>query len=455
MPNTEFHHTLEPDQPVTLNAGYQLDATDRRFVDEQIRQIQTMLAALLVAGRQGTYFELDASSAAVAAGDNVCVSPNSTTAQVVTKATGAALSIAGRPCGVVLEGAQPGTKVRVATFGTLPPSVTGLGASQGLVRVNATTARCEKVTLLSGGDYPVGYVDTAGNLTLGLGDAYESALPSGDAGKVLYYNGGWTASPLLYLVGSLMQFRSDIVGPTITQAYTSSHGDGEKLTVQAQHGDAGSGEDGDGGDLHLLGGDGDGHGGDAVLGGGFGSTGVGSAILRSGDGTDRLRADTAGLDFRNSDTTNTHRWEGDPTYIPDGGTSTELALDGSAVSLPLATLLPVGHGCVFGAECWISDLTGNAYAVPDQLNFFIYRSEIDGEVRLGHLDKEDGDTQVAEMGDVQISIDPTAGDYGYLVRVEGIDSTPVLKIRRLNDPLYDGYGHIRLWRRQSRETYKP
>lgn len=155
------------DDPVKLTASWRMNAAERAFIDEQIRATEQHVVDSLVNGLIATWAILDTSSAAVAAGDNVCSASNAL--GTVTRATAAALGFAGAGAGVVLRAAAPGSPVWIAQLGRIlqSTSITGLAVgAQGPVRINTTTGRLEKVAALTTADYPAGYVDSAGNLSL-------------------------------------------------------------------------------------------------------------------------------------------------------------------------------------------------------------------------------------------------------------------------------------------------
>ncbi len=149
---------LAVDPALIMDANYSFNKTDRRYIDDQIRAIEQLLVDNLIKGRQGSWFSLSGTSAAVVPGDTVC----QTTGGLVIKSATSPLSTAKSALGVVVRAASPGAKVLVATGGILPPTITGLALSAGFVRVNTTTSRCEKVTTLSGADYGLGTVDASG-----------------------------------------------------------------------------------------------------------------------------------------------------------------------------------------------------------------------------------------------------------------------------------------------------
>ncbi len=170
---TRIATELQPDPALVQDAGYRLDATDRQYIDTQIRATQQHVADSLINGVVATWRTVHASSAALVAGDVVCI----TTGGMLTLAVPGALSSAGTAFGVCLTAAAPGTAVRIAVGGVLGPEITGLGATQGLVRVS-TLGRCERVTTLAPTDYQVGVVTSAGYLTLTKERALESAAAS-------------------------------------------------------------------------------------------------------------------------------------------------------------------------------------------------------------------------------------------------------------------------------------
>lgn len=156
---------LAVDDALVMDANYRFNPTDRRYVDDQIRGIEQHLVDALIRGRHGSWYTLDGASAAVIAGDTVCMASTST--GTVTKSSVSALGNAKSAAGIVIYAANPGGYVFVAFGGTLSPTITGLAATAGYVRVNTTTSRCERVASLASTDYGLGYVDAAGWLQVG------------------------------------------------------------------------------------------------------------------------------------------------------------------------------------------------------------------------------------------------------------------------------------------------
>lgn len=155
---------LAVDPPLLQDASYVFDTADRSYIDDQARSGQQHLVDSLLSGLHSTWYTLDAGSVAIAVGDWVCLSGSAVL--TVTKAVAAALTGAGSVIGCAMTAATPGGLVRVALGGALPATVTGLGTTAGLVRINTTTARAEKVSSYSGTDYAVGTVGANGMMTI-------------------------------------------------------------------------------------------------------------------------------------------------------------------------------------------------------------------------------------------------------------------------------------------------
>lgn len=154
---------LQEDLPLLQNAGFDFDRNDRQYLDNQIRGGQRHLVDALIRGRHATYAKVAGSSAAGSAGTVVCLASVDEGEPKVTRAILAALTNAVAAFGVVVGPVLPGAFGLVAFGGVLPPSVTNLApGAPGLVRVNTTTARCERVASFASGDYGIGVVDNAG-----------------------------------------------------------------------------------------------------------------------------------------------------------------------------------------------------------------------------------------------------------------------------------------------------
>ncbi len=182
---------LAVDDALVMDANYRFNPTDRRYIDDQVRGIEQHLVDALIKGRHGSWYTLDGSSAAVVAGDTVCLA--STATGTVTKSTVATLANAKAAAGIVVYAANPGGYVFVAFGGTLSPSITGLGAAAGFVRVDTATSRCERVAAVSSTDYGLGYVDAAGWLQVGalfVNGLTSTTVIAGDGGDTAQVTAG-------------------------------------------------------------------------------------------------------------------------------------------------------------------------------------------------------------------------------------------------------------------------
>ncbi|WP_438029034.1 hypothetical protein [Sorangium sp. So ce233] len=170
---------LQVDDAHQQTARAFFDAADRQYLDNQIRGCQQHLVDGLINGTHATWIRVAATSPSLTAGDVVCLAGLALGYPVVTLATAAALAVAGCAYGVVLRAAAPGARALVALDGVVGPSVTGLGATAGVVRVSSA-GRPQRVASYSTGDYPLGTVDSQGYLTIARGAAVAST--GGDGG---------------------------------------------------------------------------------------------------------------------------------------------------------------------------------------------------------------------------------------------------------------------------------
>jgi len=168
---------LSPDPPVQLNANWFLDKVDRQYIDDQIRTLQIYLSSALLRGQHATWVKLDPSSAAGQAGDCVCSASTvaateddpTTAIRLVTRALASPMATSGLVAGIMLTAGAPGTLIPIATSGIIGPSITGLASgSSGNVKLNTSTARCQ-LGALSSGSFPIGHVDSVGNLSIARG----------------------------------------------------------------------------------------------------------------------------------------------------------------------------------------------------------------------------------------------------------------------------------------------
>lgn len=155
---------LHKDAPVDLS-GYRPTPDDRRVIDNQILALQDLTLQALLTGTHASYYVVDGGSAALVAGDVVCLAGSASSNRNVTKATATPLGAAGRALGIAVQSASPNANVLVAIGGTVSPVITGLAASSKYVRVSSS-ARAEEVSVLSTGDFQIGNTDAAGNLSL-------------------------------------------------------------------------------------------------------------------------------------------------------------------------------------------------------------------------------------------------------------------------------------------------
>lgn len=171
------------DSPITQSATRgNMDAADRRYLDDQILGVQRHLVDSLVSGVLCTWAIVDGSSPTLATGDAVVLSGVGTQfagqsdvggvgheIPKVTLATTSALTNAGgRLYGIVVAGASPGANVKVAVAGLLPPSITGVTATSGFAYVNQTTGRITTASSLAQGDVVVGSVGLGSVVTAGF-----------------------------------------------------------------------------------------------------------------------------------------------------------------------------------------------------------------------------------------------------------------------------------------------
>lgn len=168
-PSSSFLRTGQPDPRLAQSASTPFDATARQVLDQQVVDVQTLLAQLHANGIVGSYVQIDpTSSVDVSKGDVLCRSGVLTRNSALV-ADAANLAAAGSSVlGVALEAVAKGSRCPYAALGPLPPEVTGLPSGPALVRVSAT-GRPEVVGSYGPGDVPLGSTDGAGWLTVSLG----------------------------------------------------------------------------------------------------------------------------------------------------------------------------------------------------------------------------------------------------------------------------------------------
>lgn len=167
---TNFYRTGAPDPSLAQNASTLFDAAERQVIDQQITDMQKLLATVLANGVVGTYAKIDANSPAISAGDFLCKATGSL--NTWTLATPSALVAAGGvPAGIALAASQPNSRCPVATSGIIDPVITGISLSpQVPCRARlSSSGRVEAVNSYTVGDTPVGSINAKGWLTLALG----------------------------------------------------------------------------------------------------------------------------------------------------------------------------------------------------------------------------------------------------------------------------------------------
>jgi len=154
------------DNPVSQDATYRYTNFDRSYLDSQIRGSETHLVQSLIGGATCTWVFLDGGSAAAVVGNVVCLAGTAT--GTVTLATTTPLANAGSALGICMTAANPGSWVRVARGGFVPPSITQLPTSANSLyaKVNVSTATVTTAASLFSTDYPLGTVDAVGNLNM-------------------------------------------------------------------------------------------------------------------------------------------------------------------------------------------------------------------------------------------------------------------------------------------------
>jgi len=283
MAQSLFLSQLTVDQPVTLAASYRMDETDRRYIDAQILACESFLSTCVLSGTTDTYVSVDGSSAVIGVGKLVCLA--STSGGAVTLANAAALANAGCVYGFARTVGNPGQKMRVSRGGVIPATLTGLvSGAAGLVRAHTADGTLEMVASLASNDYPVGYVDNAGNLTLcpiptgiagtggGGGIAWANDLGGGSSNTHQYLqsiSGAGGAGGTVALNITALQFAAGQASGALSYAQSTS-GAGNALTISGQA--AKSGSNTNGGSLTLQSGAKDGSGTDGSILGKVGAT---------------------------------------------------------------------------------------------------------------------------------------------------------------------------------------
>lgn len=168
-PTSNFLRTGQPDPRLAQTATATFDATARQVLDQQVVDVQTLLALLQANGVVGSYVQIDPTSPVdVAKGDVLCRSAFLTRRTAVVAAAANLALAGGSVVGVALDAVPKGARCPYAALGVLPPEVTGLAPNPGfqsLARVSSA-GRVESVPAYGQTDTPLGGVDSSGWLTL-------------------------------------------------------------------------------------------------------------------------------------------------------------------------------------------------------------------------------------------------------------------------------------------------
>ena len=171
-PASNFLRTGQPDPRLAQTAGVPFDATARQVLDQQVVDVQVLLALLHANGVLGSYVQIDPGSPVdVSKGDVLCRSAVLTkNTAVVASAANLALS-GGSVLGIALDSVTKGSRCPYASLGAVPPEVTGISPGIGSPRLAKVSpgGRVAIVTSYGDGDVPLGGVDSTGWLTLSPG----------------------------------------------------------------------------------------------------------------------------------------------------------------------------------------------------------------------------------------------------------------------------------------------
>jgi hypothetical protein len=166
--------------------GYRVGVQNETFEGNATYGWLTKVNAFFRAGSSGVgtvAYTMDAGSSSVAAGQCLCLATGGT--KVTSVMTSGALAAAGAVLGMALSSAAANGNCTLSVEGIVPNSITGLGAGTvSAVRVNTSTGYAQRVASFGVGDYPLGYCNASGDLTLVRGIVV-GVGPTGTAGGAL------------------------------------------------------------------------------------------------------------------------------------------------------------------------------------------------------------------------------------------------------------------------------
>jgi len=174
--------SIAVDPALVQNAAYRFNPADRQYIDDQIRGCQKQIVDCVASGVQCTWLDIDAASAAVSVGDLGCSAASATNSRTVKKVSAGTIGAAKSIHCMFLTAGAPGARVLCAVGGRIPRSITGLASIGGVAVANIVTGRADTKASLADDDYPIGSVDSGGNLSLVVGQPQFQVVFNGGGG---------------------------------------------------------------------------------------------------------------------------------------------------------------------------------------------------------------------------------------------------------------------------------